>query len=375
MENLAAFYHDKRVLLTGHTGFKGSWLTEWLLMMGAKVTGLSLPPPTQPALFDQLGLAGRCTHVLGDIRDRDVVRKVVVETRPDLVFHLAAQSLVRLSYAQPVETYATNVQGTVHVLDALRTLADPCAAVFITTDKVYENREWLHGYRESDPLGGFDPYSSSKGCAELAIQSFRQSYFNPAQGMPRTAIASARAGNVIGGGDWAMDRILPDAVRALAHHEAIPVRNPNATRPWQHVLEPLSGYLFLGMRLHNAVSRNPQSDHRSPASALRPSISDLCSAFNFGPELSSNRTVHELVEELLKHWSGRWEDRSDPRSPHEAGLLDLATDKAYHLLDWRPRWDFARTIAETVTWYRMVHEQTPAIVPQLVQQQITAYNS
>lgn len=385
--DIASFYKAKRILVTGHTGFKGSWLTEWLLTMGAEVTGLSLPPPTDPALFDQIGLATRCDHRIGDIRDRELVRRVASEVRPDLVFHLAAQPLVRDAYARPVETYETNVVGTVHVLDALRSLSGPCAAVMITTDKVYENREWLHAYREADALGGYDPYSSSKACAELAIQSFRQSFFNPAKPGLQVAVASARAGNVIGGGDWATDRIVPDCVRALADGRDVPVRNPHATRPWQHVLEPLSGYLLLGMRLYEAVSRRTEgggqrteggsrSDLRPQSSAFCLPSSDLAllsSAFNFGPDLSSNRSVRDLVEEILKHWPGRWVDRSDPAAPHEASLLNLATDKSFHTLRWRPRWGFDRTVAETVAWYRAVCRQGPAAARDLVLQQLHAY--
>ena len=235
-------YAGKRVLVTGHTGFKGSWLCEWLLGLGAKVTGYSLSPPTQPALFEQLGLAGRLRHIIGDIRDLPGLSRALRKARPDFVFHLAAQPLVRDSYANPVETFAVNLMGTVHVLEALRSVRHPCAAVFITTDKCYENREWAYGYREDDPLGGSDPYSASKGAAELAISSYRRSFF----GSHPVRIASARAGNVIGGGDWAVDRIVPDCMRALEKGKPIPVRNPKATRPWQHVLEPLSGYLWLG---------------------------------------------------------------------------------------------------------------------------------
>ena len=416
--NYSDFYQGKRVLITGHTGFKGSWLTEWLLMMGAKVTGFALPPSTEPALFEQLGLAERCDHRIGDIRDRALVRKVIHEVRPDVIFHLAAQPLVRLSYAQPVETYETNVMGTAHVLDALLDADWPCAAVMITTDKVYENKEWLHAYRESDPLGGYDPYSSSKACAELVIQSYRNSFFSPAKitlrsshltshvSPPLVAVASARAGNVIGGGDWALDRIVPDCMRALAKGEVIAVRNPYATRPWQHVLEPLSGYLLLGLKLHSALYfevRNANSVIRDPRPVVRqfglsdngrrttelgsraaelglsvadygPRLADLCSAFNFGPSLASNRSVGELVGEVVKLWPGRWEDRSDPTAPHEAGRLNLAADKAFHLLGWQSQWGFEKTLAETVAWYNGVQNQEDGVVPILTRNQITAYS-
>jgi CDP-glucose 4,6-dehydratase len=265
------------------------------------------------------------------------VAEQVAETRPEVVLHLAAQPLVRRSYAEPAATWAANVMGTIHVLEALRPLQEPCTAVLITTDKVYRNKEWLYGYRENDPLGGHDPYSSSKAAAELAIASWRASFCGtqPHQ-TPHLRIASARAGNVIGGGDWAADRIVPDAMRALGRGEAIGVRNPAATRPWQHVLEPLSGYLRLAERLTADAS--------------------LAEAFNFGPPLEANRSVRELVEEALRHWPGRWSDESDPRAPHEASLLHLVIDKAHHQLGWAPRWPFATTVERTVGWYRRLGE-------------------
>ena len=338
------------MLVTGHTGFKGSWLCEWLLMLGAEVTGLALPPATVPALFEQLRLSGRVHHFGTDIRVPELVKKIVREAQPDFVFHLAAQPLVRLSYREPVETWQTNVMGTIHLLEALRSLEKPCAAVMVTTDKVYENREWNYGYREEDPLGGYDPYSSSKGATEIAISAWRRSFFS--QNHP-VKIASARAGNVIGGGDWAEDRIVPDAMRALAEGKAIPVRNPHATRPWQHVLEPLSGYLSLASQL-SSINHQPS----------------LASAFNFGPALSSNQPVQTLIEEILKHWPGSWEDRSDATAPHEAGKLNLATDKAFHLLGWQPRWNFEETVRRTVEWYRSAEETG---VEPLTRQQIEEY--
>lgn len=270
--SFAGLYRGKHVLVTGHTGFKGSWLCEWLLALGAEVTGLSLPPPTTPALFDQLGLAPRIHHRLGDVRNLEDVRDAVAKSQPDFIFHLAAQPLVRLSYEQPVETYATNVQGTVHVLEAARLAARPCTVVAITTDKCYENQEWVHSYREVDPLGGYDPYSSSKGAAELVIAAYRRSYFSAPTSPVR--LASARAGNVIGGGDWARDRIVPDCIRALQNDAPIIVRNKSATRPWQHVLEPLSGYLWLGARIHQAeVSQDKEATTRlaSPLTLARTS--------------------------------------------------------------------------------------------------------
>jgi CDP-glucose 4,6-dehydratase len=329
-------YRGKRVFLTGHTGFKGAWMAEWLLSLGAEVTGFALQPTTNPSLFDQLGLRSRLRHTEGDVRDLAAVHAALDATRPDFVFHLAAQPLVRLSYEQPVETYATNVMGTVNVLEAVRLANRQCAVVCITTDKCYENKEWVHSYREEDPMGGYDPYSSSKGAAELVIAAYRRSYFSSPDSLIK--LASARAGNVIGGGDWALDRIVPDCVRALRAGVVIPVRNKIATRPWQHVLEPLSGYLWLGACLANPnLSQFP---------------CHLDSSFNFGPALTSNRTVAELVQEILKHWRGSWEDRSDPQAVHEAKLLNLATDKAHHFLGWSPVWPFAETIEKTVSWYR-----------------------
>ena len=348
-----AAYRGKRVFITGHTGFKGSWLAEWLLSLGAQVTGYSLPPPTDPALFVQLGLQQRLDHREADIRETETLARAVRETQPDFLFHLAAQPLVRHSYAEPRETYEVNVMGTLHVLEALRPLEKPCAAVMITTDKCYENREWFYGYREEDPLGGYDPYSSSKAAAELVIAAYRRSFFANSP----VAIASARAGNVIGGGDWAADRIVPDCVRFLSRGDSIPIRNRHATRPWQHVLEPLSGYLSLGAQL---LARR----------------ADLASAFNFGPNLQSNRTVAELVEQVLQHWPGRAHDQSEPGAPHEAGRLNLSTDKAFHLLGWSPRWSFAETVKKTVDWYRQTTQlaaDDPAVFARLTQQQIREY--
>jgi CDP-glucose 4,6-dehydratase len=328
-------YRGRRVLITGHSGFKGSWLCEWLLSLGAEVVGYALPLKPHERLFRQLGLSNRiCADESGDVRDLDRLSAVVQMFRPEFVFHLAAQSLVRASYQLPVETFSTNVMGTVNLLEALRVADSPCTVIAVTTDKCYENREWLHAYREEDAMGGYDPYSASKGCAELAVSAYRRSFFS---GDSPVRVASARAGNVIGGGDWAPDRIIPDCIRTLTTGDVIPVRNRLATRPWQHVLEPLSGYLWLAACLHTA----PASD----------SLKALASAFNFGPALSSNRTVAELVKELLKHWNGTWEDQSDCTAFHEASRLNLAIDKAYHLLAWSPTWGFERTVRETADWY------------------------
>jgi CDP-glucose 4,6-dehydratase len=347
------------------------------------VTGFSLKPPTEPALFDQLGLAARLRHHIGDVRDRDALSRALTEAKADYVFHLAAQPIVRDSYAHPVETFEVNLMGTVNVLDALRSVPHPCSAVFITTDKCYENREWLYGYREEDPLGGYDPYSASKATAELAINSYRRSFF---QSHP-VRIASARAGNVIGGGDWALDRIVPDCMRALEREQPISVRNPKATRPWQHVLEPLSGYLWLGACLaggRRTEDGDLKSEIRDPRSEGNPksevgglkSANQFASAFNFGPGHESNRTVAELVAEVLKHWPGRWEDMSDPKAVHEASLLQLATDKAHALLGWAPVWDFPMAIEQTVKWYCAVGRKGGNAQPaRLTRDQITAYTA
>lgn len=336
-------YQNKKVLVTGHTGFKGSWLCEWLLMLGADVTGFSHRVYESPDHFTALGLADRMRHVLGDVRDLAALEKVVQETKPDFVFHLAAQPLVRLSYREPVETMSTNVMGTVNLLDVLRRVRHPVACVVVTSDKCYENREVLHGYHEADSLGGHDPYSASKGAAEIVAHSYRRSYFMAADSLVK--MATARAGNVIGGGDWAEDRIVPDCVRSLMKGAAIDVRNPVATRPWQHVLEPLSGYLWLGGLLTGAV-KLPRV----------PDISAVTGAFNFGPWLEANRSVKDLVVEMLKHWQGEWRDASQPGAVHEAGLLNLAIDKAWHMLLWAPVWSFAENVKATAQWYRQATE-------------------
>ena len=327
----AGFWSGRKVFLTGHTGFKGSWLSQWLIEVGAVVHGYALAPETTPALFDQLGLANRVEHEIADIRDAGLVRQSVNAFRPDFLIHMAAQPLVRRSYAKPLETYDTNVMGTIHVLEALRGLSTPCAAIIVTTDKCYENHESGRAYEESDPMGGRDPYSSSKAMVEIATEAYRKSFFHNHP----VKIASARAGNVIGGGDWAEDRIVPDAMCALDQGKQISVRNPHAVRPWQHVLEPLSGYLLLAIRL-----------------SVDPTVAG---AFNFGPAPESNRTVADLVMEILKHRPGNWVDSSDPKDLHEAALLNLSISKARNVLGWRPLWDFGDAVEKTTRWYSEVH--------------------
>ena len=338
---LESFWLNKRVLVTGHTGFKGSWLRLWLQKLGAEVWGYSLEPQEKPNLFDQLAekqtTDNDWQHCQADIANLNALKTWVLQAQPEVVLHLAAQPLVQRSYADPLGTWDTNVQGSLNLLESLKQLKHLCAVVMITTDKVYENREWTSGYRESDRLGGYDPYSASKAAAEIAIASWRSSFCGTAPHQtPYLRIATARAGNVIGGGDWSADRIVPDAMRALAVGEAIAVRNPSATRPWQHVLEPLAGY----MRLAEALLVDPDPP---------------CEAFNFGPNLESNRSVRELVESMLNVWPGKWIVKNDPLAPHEAGLLHLEINKAYHRLGWQPRWDYATTVERTVKWYLDVY--------------------
>ena len=339
MDALAGYFRDRHVLVTGHTGFKGAWLCEWLLAMGARVTGVGLPPETRPSLFEQLRLAERVNHHLLDVREAAPVAARIAGARPDVVIHMAAQPLVRYAYAHPLETFGTNVMGTAHVLDALRCLEGPCEAVIVTTDKCYENRERPEPYHEDEPMGGHDPYSASKGAAELVTASYRRSYFPPecCTAERGVAVASARAGNVIGGGDWAADRIVPDCVRALSAGRAINVRNAVATRPWQHVMEPLGGYLTLAREMAEA-----RGSERMEA---------VCSAFNFGPDPKANRPVRDLVETVLRHWPGEWTDATEPGAPHEAGLLNLSIRKAEQVLGWRPVWDFETSVAATIDWY------------------------
>lgn len=346
-------FHGKKVLVTGHTGFKGSWLTAWLLRLGASVSGLSDCVPTSPAHFDAASMSERLSHHLGDIRDPDLVKRLIKEVRPDFVFHLAAQPLVRRSYIAPHLTIETNVMGTANVLEALRLAQHPCTAIIVTSDKSYDNVEQVWGYRENDALGGKDPYSASKGAAELIVKTYAHSYFAAADSPVKVAVG--RAGNVIGGGDWADDRIVPDCVRAWSRGESVEIRYPRATRPWQHVLEPLSGYLMLAISLANDPNLNGEP-------------------FNFGPPAHQNFAVAELLDSIKEHWPGAtWKDVSGTSSFHEAGLLKLCCDKALHKIGWRPVMDFAETIRLTSSWYRSFYELSGIDVWDLTQHQIAEY--
>ena len=326
-------YKGKRVWLSGHTGFKGAWLAEWLLSLGAHVHGYALPPDSAQPLFGGLSLGPRLESEFADIRDAAAVRRSIADYQPDFVFHLAAQPLVRLSYEIPLETMATNVMGTAHVLDALRDLRQPCAAVMVTSDKCYENLETGRPYEEADPMGGRDPYSASKGMAELAVASYQRSFFTSEHPV---RVASVRAGNVIGGGDMAADRIVPDILRARVAGRALAIRNPSATRPWQHVLEPLSGYLWIGACL------------ASPSRACVPA--EVASGFNFGPRAEAVRTVGELVVAFTRAWPDL-RIETGPAGPHEAARLSLSIAKAERVLGWQPVWDFQHTVERTAGWY------------------------
>jgi CDP-glucose 4,6-dehydratase len=324
----ANVYKDRRVLVTGHTGFKGSWLTLWLRMLGAKVTGISLPSETTPNHWNLLGLDVETLHI--DIRNEESLRKKIIEIKPEMVFHLAAQPLVRRSYQRPLDTWATNVMGTANLLDACRQIEDLAAIVVVTTDKCYENKEWVWGYREIDPLGGHDPYSASKGGSELVSASYRRSFFNTPSS---PLLATARAGNVIGGGDWSEDRLIPDLVRSIEAGKSLEIRSPLATRPWQHVLECLSGYLMLGQQL---LERN----------------ASCAEAWNFGPDRDGNRQVQQVLAELKTNWSNVKWNSSDTPQPHEAQLLHLDSGKAREKLFWHPVWTFDEGVAATAEWYR-----------------------
>ncbi|DAB34831.1 MAG TPA: CDP-glucose 4,6-dehydratase [Sulfurospirillum sp. UBA12182] len=346
MQNLfSGIYKNKTVLVTGHTGFKGSWLVYWLRQMGAKVVGYSLEAPTNPNHIELLNLD--IVSVIGDIRDLDKLNQTVQTYKPDIVFHLAAQPLVRLSYEDPIETYETNVIGTLKVFEACRK-NNVKAIVNITSDKAYENKEWIWGYRENDPMGGYDPYSSSKGCADLLANSYRNSYFNPKEYKKthNTLLASCRAGNVIGGGDWAKDRLITDIMLSVSQGKKVNIRNPHATRPWQHVLEPLSGYLHIGQKL------------------LEEKV-EFGEAWNFGPSDEGSITVEEVVKNVKKHWQRiNYEINSNPNQLHEANLLKLDCSKAHILLKWKDVWDSETTFEKTVKWYKSYYENDKVVLTQ-----------
>jgi CDP-glucose 4,6-dehydratase len=328
-------YKGKKILVTGHTGFKGTWLTVWLHSLGAKVIGYALDPNTSPSIYNLANISNKITDIRGDIRDKEKLAEIFRKYKPEVVFHLAAQPLVIDSYKDPAYTYETNFLGTVNVLEAFRYSDSAKTAIFITTDKVYENKEWVWGYRENDPKGGYDPYSASKAAAEIAINSYRHSFFNPSHyESHHKSIASVRAGNVIGGGDWADNRLVPDFIRAIDSDETIKIRNPFAKRPWQHVIEPLGAYLLLGIRMTN-----------SPL--------DFCGEWNFGPGYYNTVTVKTLIEKLISEYGkGKWEDISDKEKLHEANLLSLDISKAIYELEWMPLLDFSETIHLTAQWYK-----------------------
>ena len=328
-------YNGKRVLVTGHTGFKGGWLSIWLKELGAEVIGYSLDPPTQPSFFEAVDLKNKLIQIIGDVRDENHLLSVFEKHQPEFIFHLAAQSLVKFSYKEPRLTYETNVMGTVNVLEVIRKSKSVRAAVIITSDKCYENKEWIYGYRENDSVGGYDPYSSSKGCAELVVSAYRNSFFNPKDSgkIHNIALSSVRAGNVIGGGDWGGDRLISDCVKTLSQNKIINIRNPQATRPWQYVLEPLSGYLLLGSKMYKDGVK-------------------YSSAWNFGPNDNDIITVEEIVKSVIKNW-GKGEYKIDTsRQPHEAGLLKLETSKARIFLGWKPVYEIYETIKRTINWYK-----------------------
>lgn len=323
------FWRGKRVFITGHTGFKGSWLCLWLQSMGAELHGLALTPPTTPALFDEARVDEGMTSIIGDIRNYKTVLAAMMACKPHIVIHLAAQPLVRYSYQAPVDTYATNVMGTVHVLEAARQVGTARAIVNVTTDKCYENKEWVWGYREDEPMGGYDPYSNSKGCSELVTSAYRRSFFQRSG----IALASARAGNVIGGGDWALDRLIPDILRAFERNQPAVIRNPHATRPWQHILEPLSGYLVLAEKLFTEGQV-------------------WAEGWNFGPNDDDVRPVQWIIEHMVNAWNNgaSWK-LDDEKNPHEANYLKLDISKAKSRLGWQPRWNLATALKQIVDWH------------------------
>jgi CDP-glucose 4,6-dehydratase len=338
MQTRPEFWQGRKVLITGHTGFKGSWLSLWLQAMGAELRGIALAPTTTPALFDVAQVVKGMDSQLADIRDASVIARLVRDFQPEIIIHMAAQPLVRLSYQQPIETYAINIMGTVHVLEAARHAGSVRTIVNITTDKCYDNREWAWGYREDEPMGGHDPYSSSKGCVELVSNAYRKSFLNEAG----IAMATARAGNVIGGGDWALDRLVPDTLLALEKGLPVKIRNPHATRPWQHVLEPLSGYLLLAEKMHEQGQTQASTQAQN-----------FAEGWNFGPRDEDARTVQWIVEHLCQAWgpSASWQLQPG-KHPHEANYLKLDISKAKQRLQWAPRWSLEQALEHIIHWHR-----------------------
>ena len=356
VERLEAF-KGRSVFITGHTGFKGSWLALWLAKLGARVAGYALKPPTQPSNFDLSNVRDSLVaHHVADVRDFTLLRSALERSAPEIVLHLAAQPLVLESYRNPRDTFETNVMGTANLLESIRQLQLPCSVVVVTSDKCYENREWLWGYRESDPMGGHDPYSASKGLTELLVSSYRRSFFQPGEiSKHGVRLATARAGNVIGGGDWSPDHIIVDVIDALSKGRAIQVRSPKAIRPWQHVLESLSGYLTLASALHGSDAAR------------------YCDGWNFGPRVEDSIPVRDLVQLLIERWgAGSWTDASDPTRPHEAQNLRLSIEKAQLSLGWEPRWSVAKAVDHTVFWFRR-YLDAPAVLQATCLDQIDAY--
>jgi len=353
--DLNNFFNNKKILITGHTGFKGSWLSIWLNSLGANVIGLSRDIPSEPSNFNSSKLSEKVNDVRLDIRDSEALKLIVKESQPDFIFHLAAQALVRSSYSNPLETFSTNALGSANLLDAVREIDKKVVVVMITSDKAYDNMEWSWGYRETDKLGGKDPYSASKGMAELAIKSYMESFFRDSSSNVRLGIA--RAGNVIGGGDWASDRIVPDCIKAWSAKKIVEIRSPEATRPWQHVLEPLSGYIALAKDLYESPKLHGE-------------------AYNFGPPSNQNNSVSELIDEMSNYWKNvRWNDISvSEKHLHEAGLLKLNCDKALFDLEWTPTLKFEDTVRMTVEWYKNYYERSEKNTYNFTLSQIEEYS-
>ena len=347
-------FKDKTVLITGHTGFKGSWLSIWLRELGANVVGFALEPYTMKDNFVLCGLKDKLTHIIGDVRDYEKLKKVFDKYQPEFVFHLAAQPIVRESYLNPKETYDINVGGTVNVFECCRLTESVKVIINVTSDKCYENKEWIWGYRENDPMGGHDPYSASKGCSELITAAYRNSFFDPQKFNEHgKSISSVRAGNVVGGGDWQKDRLIPDCIRALESNKPIEIRNPAASRPWQHVLEPLSGYLLLAAKMYSEPVK-------------------FSGAWNFGPNYGSVISVGEVVSMIVENWGqGEWIDTSDKSAPHEAKLLSLDTSKVRNMLNWKPQWNIENAVKNTVEWYKHYGKND---IYQFCTKQITEYS-